>query len=78
MRLFDGRPSDGPRAEIAPDSVIQRRDGSTMVWQVTAGEDLLVVCLYDGSGTYYYARWQDTPGRCVMDDSTGLILAWCD
>jgi hypothetical protein len=78
MRLFDGRPDNGTRKEFTPDSTIERRDGVTLVWRFTLDEDLLMVCIYDGSGTYYYARRQAPPGRCVLDDDNGLTRAWCD
>jgi hypothetical protein len=78
MRLFDGRPGDDARKGLPPDSTIERRDGFTSVWRFTTDEDLLMVCLYRGSGTYYYARRQVPPGRCVMDDDNGLTRAWCE
>jgi hypothetical protein len=78
MRLFEGRPSDDARKEFAPDDKIERRDGLTSVWRFTLDEDLLMVCIYNGSGSYYYARRQAPPGRCVMDDNNGLTRAWCE
>lgn len=78
MRLFDGHPGNEARKEFAPDDKIERRDGSTSVWRFIADQDLLVVCLYDGSGSYYFAYHQSPPGRCVMDDNNGLIRAWCE
>jgi hypothetical protein len=78
MRLFGIGPGNDPHKELAPDDKIERGDGSTSVWRFTADQDLLMVCLYDGSGSYYFAYRQTAPGRCVMDDSNGLTRAWCE
>jgi len=78
MRLFDGHPGNDVREEFAPDDKIERRDGFTSVWRFTADQDLLMVCLYDGSGSYYFAYRQAPPARCVMDDNNGLTRAWCE
>jgi hypothetical protein len=77
MRLFDGRPDNDVRKELTPDDKIARPDGSTSIWRFSADQDLLMVCLYD-RGSYYFAYRQPPIGRCVMDDSNGLIRAWCE
>src|SRR5580658_8394716 len=56
MKLFDGRPGKIPPPEFAPDSKAERRDGITLVWRFTLDQDLLMVCVYNGSGTYYYTH----------------------
>ena len=78
MRLFDWGADKNPRPEFAPDKIIKRHDGFTSTWNFTLDEDLMMVCLYRGSGTYYFARRQAPPGRCVMDDENGLTRAWCE
>jgi hypothetical protein len=78
MRLFEGQPGTDARKQFAPDSTIERPGGYTAVWRFTLDEDLLMVCVYRGSGTYYYARRQAPPGRCVMNDDNGLTQAWCE
>jgi hypothetical protein len=77
MKLFDGRPGKNPPPEFAPDNTVERRDGVTLVWRFTLNQDLLMVCVYNGSGTYYYTQRQAPPGLCVMDDDNGLTRAWC-
>jgi hypothetical protein len=78
MKLFDGRQGKNPPPEFAPDNKVERSDGITLVWRFTLNQDLLMVCIYNGSGTYYYAHRKAPPGFCVMDDDNGLTRAWCE
>jgi hypothetical protein len=78
MRVFDSRPGGAAQSERAPDSTIQRRDGTTSIWRLTLTGDLLMVCIYDGAGTYYYARAEAQSERCVLDNDNGLTRAWCE
>jgi hypothetical protein len=78
MRLFDGSPDQTKQREYAPDDTIETRDGLLLVWRFRLPENFLMVCLYNGSGTYYVARRQAPAGRCIMNDDNGLTQAWCD
>jgi hypothetical protein len=78
MKLFDGRPGKNSPPEFAPDNTAERHEGFTSVWRFTLNQDLVMVCIYRGSGTYYFAHRQAPPGLCVMDDDNGLARAWCE
>jgi hypothetical protein len=81
MRLFDGPPGEELKsapAELAPDRTTERRGGLTSTWRFAGEEDLLVVCIYDGSGTYYRAGPHPLPEKCTVRDDNGLSLAWCE
>lgn len=81
MRLFDLPPAEqanDPATEVVPRSRIEAADGYTSTWRFTGNDDLLVVCTYNGSGTYYRARLHPPPARCTVQDTYGLRQAWCD
>lgn len=81
MRLFDIPQSDGQTsalAELAPASSGESRLGYTSIWRLGGSDDALMVCLYDGSGTYYQARLHPAPTICSAHDDNGLTQAWCD
>jgi hypothetical protein len=81
MKLFDGPPgveaSSAP-TERAPDTTARRPDGFISTWRFAGHEDLLMVCLYDGSGTYYRARLSPPTTTCTMRNDNGLTRAWCE
>jgi hypothetical protein len=81
MRLFDGPPGEELKvapAELAPDQTLRQRDGFTSSWRFAGNEDLLMVCRYNGAGTYYRTRLQKPPTGCSMRDDNGLRQAWCE
>lgn len=81
MRLFDGLPGEELKAapaDLAPDKTVERRGGFTSTWSFGASGDLLIVCAYNGSKTYYRARPGSLPSRCTMRNDNGLTQAWCD
>jgi hypothetical protein len=81
MRLFDGPPGEELKpspAELAPDATTGGRAGFTSTWRFAGTEDLLLVCLYNGSGTYFRARPKPLPTGCTLRNSNGLTQAWCD
>jgi hypothetical protein len=81
MRLFDGPPGeelkDAP-TELAPDRTLRQRDRFTSSWRFAGDESLLMVCRYNGSGTYYRARFPKLPTSCSIRDDNGLRQAWCE
>jgi hypothetical protein len=78
MRLFNNPVGDGATAELAPANIIQDRDDFLATWRFAGGEELLMLCVYNGSGTYYYARPRPLPPRCTMRNDIGLTQAWCE
>jgi hypothetical protein len=81
MRLFDGLPGEELKtspAELAPDSTTAHRGGFTSTWTFAGNETLLMVCVYNGSGTYYYASPGPLTRSCVAERSHGLTQAWCE
>jgi len=81
MKLFDGPPGEELKAvpaDLAPDRTRERSGGFTSAWRFAGNEDLLMVCTYDGSGTYYRARPSPLPSRCTLRNENGLTQAWCD
>lgn len=78
MRLFDAPPGEDSPTELEPGQSVARRDGFTLTWHLKGDEDLLIVCLYDGSGTYYRARPRPMPARCTLRNDNGLTWAWCE
>ena len=78
MRLFDVAPGATPTGR-PPDNVAHNHDVVTETWRVLGHEPLLMmVCLYNGAGTYYQARLSPPPARCVLHDDNGLTMAWCE
>jgi hypothetical protein len=78
MRLFNSPPGKEAPAELAPGQTVAGRGGFTSTWQLAGNEDLLMVCLYEGSRTTYRARPQPLPARCTLRDDNGLTQAWCE
>jgi hypothetical protein len=82
MRLFDGPPGEELKsspAELAPDTTkVERGRGFTSTWRFAGSENLLMVCTFDGSRTYYRARVSPIPKTCTLHDDGGLVQAWCD
>jgi len=81
MRLFDGPPGEELKAypaELAPDGTVERNRGFTSTWRFAGNENLLMVCTYDGSRTYYWAHVSPVPKACTLQDDGGLVQAWCD
>jgi hypothetical protein len=77
MRLYDAPPGAAPKP-LAPDDAVEFHDTVTETWRLSGGEHLLIVCDYNGSGTYYRARLGRPPARCVQHNDAGLTLAWCE
>jgi hypothetical protein len=78
MRLFDAIADGKAPVELAPDSTHENWGVSTEVWRLTGGEPLLIVCVYDGSGTYYRTLPDPAPTRCISHNDNGLLQAWCE
>lgn len=78
MQLFDAPPGKDEPTELAPAQTVERRDGFSLTWHFAGDEAPLMVCLYDGSGTYYRARPQQLPASCTMRNDNGLTQAWCE
>jgi len=81
MRLFDGPPGEELKtspAELAPDSTRLTRGGFDSTWRFAGDEDLLMVCIYNGSGTYYRARPRPLPRACFLRKDNEVTRAWCD
>jgi hypothetical protein len=80
MRLFDGLEGEELKtapAELAPDSSHENRGGFTSIWKFDGTGNLLLVCTYNGSGTYYRALTRQPPTRCISQSENGLTQAWC-
>jgi hypothetical protein len=78
MRLFDAPPGEHPSAELMPSLTVEHRDAFTLNWHISGDDDVLMLCLYDGSGTYYRARFHPPPVSCILRDDNGLTQAWCE
>lgn len=78
MRLFDAQPGSNAAKELAPAGEVRQGDSYAMTWNLTGNEALVMVCLYDGSGTYYEAWPNPLPTSCALRDDNGLTLAWCE
>jgi hypothetical protein len=81
MRLFDGPPGEERKqapADLAPDQTVERPGGYTSTWQFGGTGDLLMVCTYNGSGTYYRALLHPLPTRCTFQDDNHLRQGWCE
>ena len=65
-------------AEFAPDNTIEQRNGFTSTWRFGGNGDLSMVCLYDGSATFYRARLHPLPAGCTARNDDGLTQAWCE
>ena len=81
MRLFDGPPGEETKpapAQLAPDGTVTHQGGHTSTWKFGGKENLLVVCAYNGSATYYRARPNPPPKLCTLRQDRGLTRGWCD
>jgi hypothetical protein len=78
LQLINLPPADTTPTELlpAPDSV--RRDGFTLTWHPTGAGDVQMLCLYDGSATYYRARFHPPPTTCTLQNDNGLAQGWCE
>jgi hypothetical protein len=80
MRLFDGPPGEETKeapAELAPDTSKKHRGGFTNIWSFGGSENLLMVCAYDGSRTYYRTTVRALPKSCTEESNKGLVQGWC-
>ncbi len=77
MRLFDVPPGRDTPAELLPAPASVHPNGFTLNWQPTGTGDVQMLCLYDGSATYYQARLHPPPANCVLQSANGLTQAWC-
>jgi hypothetical protein len=81
MGLFTLPPDNDsqiPLLEREPDSTTPRPDGYIATWHFANPADLLMICVYDGSATYYQARPRPPPTSCTTVSDNGLTLAWCE
>ncbi len=77
MRLFDAGNGRAAPKELAPGQMTEQSNGFTLTWHLSGVEDLLMVCRYNGSETYYRARPDPPPATCTMRNDNGLTQAWC-
>jgi len=77
MQLFDAPPTKDAPIELAPRQMSTRHDGFIMTWQLKSAGDLLMMCRYDGSETYYRAH-PGLPANCTIRNDDGLTQAWCE
>jgi len=78
MRLFGTARSQGAAKELPPLQTVAHGDGFTSTWHLAGDESPLMLCLYNGSGTYYAARPDPPPTLCVTHGDNGLTRAWCE
>jgi hypothetical protein len=79
MRLFNTSPNNAAAKELRPKQTVENGESYTSTWQFAGDEHLLMLCLYNGSGTYYAARPDPPPTLCVThDDANGLTQSWCE
>jgi hypothetical protein len=81
MRLFDGQPGEELKtspAELAPVNTTGHRGGFTSTWTFAGNENLLMVCVYNGSRTYYFGSPGPLTRSCIMERTYGLTQAWCE
>jgi hypothetical protein len=78
VRLFNTARSTDATKEMPPKQTVENSDGFTSTWHFAGDESLLMLCLYNGSGTYYVARPNPPPTLCVTHDNNGLTQAWCE
>lgn len=78
MQLFDAPPERSSMRELVPDLTNRSGDSYTMTWHLAGVASPLMICRYNGSGTYYRARPSPVPTTCVLRDDDGLKQGWCD
>jgi hypothetical protein len=78
MQLFDLPQNKGNPTELLPAPTTVRRDGFTLNWQLSGTTDVRMLCLYNGSGTYYAARLHPPPTSCTLQNDDGLAQGWCE
>ena len=78
LQLFQLPPGENTAAELPPASTAVRRDGFTLTWHLAGAGDVQMLCLYDGSATYYRARLQPPPTACTLQNNNGLAQGWCE
>lgn len=81
FRLFDGPPGEESKTapvELAPDHTSEQPGGWTQTWRFAGNEDLLMVCVYTGSATYYRAQPRPIPGVCAVESKSARIVARCE
>jgi hypothetical protein len=78
MQLFNLPPNKGTAAELVPAPATVRHDGFTLSWHLSGTGDVQMLCVYNGSGTYYGARLHPPPTACTLQNDGGLAQGWCE
>jgi hypothetical protein len=81
LRLFEvpiNEEAKSALARLAPGETHSDPGGFTSSWRFARAEELMMVCDYNGAGTYYLARLPPAPRICVMERQDGLTRAWCE
>jgi hypothetical protein len=78
MQLFDAAHGKAAPKELAPNQMIEQHNGFTLTWLLAGTEDLTIVCLYNGSATYYMAHPRPAPALCTMRNDNGLTQGSCE
>ena len=81
MRLFDGTPGEEAKAapaELAPDDEAEAGGSLNVAWRLSGSENLLMVCDYRKSATYYRANVQPAPRSCSMKRNARGTVAYCE
>jgi hypothetical protein len=81
MRLFDGPPGEEQRqfpAELAPDSAIQKHGTLTSTWIFAGNENLLLICDYRGTKTYYRTHVPHIPKTCTLHREAHQTTTSCE
>jgi hypothetical protein len=78
VSLFNLPPSENTPTELPPAPAVVRWDGFTLIWRPTGADNVQMLCLYDGSATYYGARRHPPPTTCSLQNDNGLAQGWCE
>ncbi len=81
LQLFEAPATEASKTaptERLPNESVERSDGYTLNWEFSGNEDLLMVCIYNGSATYYVAPLRPAPKICTMRNDNGLTQVWCE
>jgi hypothetical protein len=78
LQLFNLPPGENRPAELPPAPAAVRQDGFTLTWHLAGSGDVQMLCLYDGSATYYRARLHPPPATCTLQNNNGLAQGWCE
>jgi hypothetical protein len=78
LRLFNLPPGQKTPGELPSAPPAEHRNGFTLTWHMTGTGDVQMLCLYDGSATYYRVQLHPPPTTCTLQNDNGLARAWCE